>query len=99
MPYKEKISKSILRPYYHKVLEYKAIRGIALKVLKESDFFEKTGLSPDKISISFGDDGTFPKWETPVFVDGVCVFRLRVQVSISSVDVLQTRSSISLVIT
>ena len=75
MLYKGKISKSILRPYYHKVLEYKAIRGIALKVLKESDFFEKTGLSPDKIRISFGDDGTFPIWETPVFVNGVCIFR------------------------
>lgn len=75
MPYNGKITKSILRPYYHKALEYKAIKGIALKVLEESDFFEKTGLSPDKVRISFGDDGTFPKWETPVFVNGVCVFR------------------------
>ena len=34
MPYKGKITKSILRPYYHKALEYKAIRGISPYVLK-----------------------------------------------------------------
>lgn len=57
MPYSGEVFKSIVKPYYkYKQEAYNSIRGLAIRLLTEGDFFVRNSISPENVRISFGNN-------------------------------------------
>ena len=57
MPYSGEVFKSIVKPYYkYKQEAYNSIRGLAIRLLTEGDYFVRNSISSENVRISFGNN-------------------------------------------
>lgn len=76
MPYNGEVFKSVVKPYYkYKQEAYSSIRGLAIRLLTEGDYFVRNSLSPEYVRISFGNnlDSSIPGCVI-FFVNGAHLF-------------------------
>lgn len=76
MPYSGEVFKSVVKPYYkYKQEAYNSIRGLAIRLLTEGDFFVRNPISPENVRISFGNNlnNSIPGCVI-FFVDGTHIF-------------------------
>lgn len=76
MSYSGEVFKSIVKPYYkYKQEAYNSIRGLAIRLLTECDYFVRNPISPDNVRISFGNNlnNSIPGCVI-FFVDGTHIF-------------------------
>ena len=76
MPYSGEVIKNVIKPYYkYKQEAYNSIRGLAIRLLTEGDYFVRNSLSPEYVRISFGNnlDSSIPGCVI-FFVNGARLF-------------------------
>ena len=57
MSYSGEVFKTVVKPYYkYKQSAYSSIRELAIRLLKEADFFVRNPISPENVRITFGNN-------------------------------------------
>lgn len=57
MSYSGEVFKNVIKPYYkYKQEAYNSIRGLAIRLLTEGDYFVRNPISPKNVRITFGNN-------------------------------------------
>lgn len=57
MSYSGEVFKNVVKPYYkYKQEAYNSIRGLAIRLLTEGDYFVRNPISPENVRITFGNN-------------------------------------------